>query len=124
MKESENLFVLMKNVLEKFKENIPTPDNSIMINNYLMIFEIYINPYEELVQFFCALVESNYYVKNSMKDYLHFQNNNLISYNFISLISEVLDCYNNTNNIQFMKYNFFIILKCVEFLTNSCKVND
>jgi hypothetical protein len=120
--ESENIFILMKNILENFKSKLTIDTKTVSI--FITKYENFLNPYEETVQFISSLVENNSVAKHQMKDYLRAQNNKSKSHNFISLLADILKSFIPSNEKdksfekrELLKNYYSTIIKSIECLT-------
>ena len=139
--ESENLFNLIRNILDKLSNKInleldreknkiktlelfgPSNDDKNEENTLNFpsnLFENDLNEYIQTLDFLIHFSKNN----QKMKDFLRYQNNNNSkNHNFIIILSGILESFiqdENPKNKNLLEKYFIIIIKIIECLTKCC----
>ena len=127
MPESRNLFHLFHNILdnsldminadikgenyakEKYYDICPSAINEKKIDDSLLA-----------INFLKHLCVNNSIIKTKMKDYVRLQYNNSKNHNFIIILSKILECFLDFENVKLIPKYFNLIIAIIEFLTESC----
>ena len=131
--ETENIFSLMQKILEALDRNINKEFNegdymkgkdkeSSDKNKYAgNLFENNFDQYELIIQFIIKMSVNNSIIKNKMKDYLRVQYNNSKSYNFILILSNLLENFTKDySNLVYINKYYQIIIQIIDCITKCC----
>ena len=131
--ETENIFSLMQKILESLdkninkefneEENMKERDKELIDKNKYAgnLFENNFDQYELIIQFIIKMSVNNSIIKNKMKDYLRVQYNNSKSYNFILILSNLLENFTKGfSNLFFINKYYQIIIQIIDCITKCC----
>ena len=133
--EAENIFSLMNDILETLNNEIIrvlTKEEEINFKGFdkttvektkyiANIFENDFDKYELIIDFITKLSANNIIIQSKMKDYLRIQYNNSRSYNFISMLSNILVNFTKENSrLVFIDKYYKLIIQIINCITKCC----
>ena len=127
MPESKNIFHFLHNILQNLSDIIKNDiEGNVCHKEQFMdicptsITEKQINDSELAIKFLTHLAENNKIIQHKMKNYLRLQYNNTKNHNFIIIVSDILENFDNEQNRKFIPKYYDIIISIIEFLTKCC----
>ena len=129
--EAENIFCILNNILDALNKDIiktlskekedDDKDKEEKLKYSSNLFENDIDKYELIIQFITQLSSNNGFIKCKMKDYLRDQYNNTKSFNFIVILSNILDNFiAEPSNLCYINSYYSLIIQIIDCICRCC----